>query len=186
MEKHNILGDVTFISNGPYVDNRGVNHVVYNGSYQQIFPLNEVNQIMDVSSNKNVIRGIHVSKKPKIITCLSGKIFDIVVDLNPTSPTFKNWAGVTLTKHDQLYIPPYFGQSYYVFEDGTMVNYLIGHKNGDEEFKIRWDDPTFGFEWPKIVFELPKTDHNQNYVLSDTDKSTNNFDENEYLSWYQN
>jgi dTDP-4-dehydrorhamnose 3,5-epimerase len=171
--RHNVLGNAVFISNEPYVDNRGFNHIIYNGSYQPLLPLNEVSQIMDVSSNKNVIRGIHVSKKPKIITCVSGQISDIIVDLNPESPTFKKWISVKLTTHDQLYIPPYFGQGYYAFEDNTIINYLIGHSYGDEEFKIRWNDPQFGFDWPK----------NGNYILSDTDTNTEDFDEDYYLNW---
>ncbi len=78
-------------------------------------------------SHKGVIRALHfqeVNQQPKLVRCISGKIFDVIVDLRPDSPTFKKWMGFYLPGENlnELLIPALFAHGYLVIED-SIVSY---------------------------------------------------------------
>ena len=82
--------------------------------------------------------------------CISGHVYDVIVDLRPGSPTFGKWQGFDLTGDNQisLYIPPYFGHGYLVLED-SVVSYKCGevfYAEGDSG--IMYNDPDIGVNWP--------------------------------------
>jgi len=105
---------------------------------------------------RGVIRGLHLQVPPmaqaKLVRCTRGSIFDVAVDLRPSSPTFKRWVGVTLTAENRrmLYLPAEsMAHGYQSLEPGTEVEYLAFElwSPGDER-GYRYDDPAFGIEWP--------------------------------------
>ena len=125
------------------------------------FPQHSVSQ----SSRKGTVRGMHFQNAPyeevKLVRCLTGSIFDVIVDLRRGSPTFRQWRSFELSGDNglQLYIPRGFAHGFQTLADDTRVNYLISEfyapaaANG-----IRHDDPTFGIRWPLPVTTISRKD----------------------------
>ena len=135
-------------------------------------PLKEV---FYTKSKKGVIRAIHfqsVKPQAKLVRCISGKIFDVIVDLRIDSPTYKKWKGFFLDESSQeLYIPHGFGHGYLVLED-SIVSYKCDEKfYGEYDTGICWDDKDINIKWPlEEVSEL---------ILSDKDKNLQTLQEYE-------
>jgi dTDP-4-dehydrorhamnose 3,5-epimerase len=109
-----------------------------------------------ISFNKvhYTIRGLHFQKDPyaqaKLVRCTQGAIFDVIVDLRPDSPTFKQWFGEELTakNHLMLYMPPGFAHGYQTLEDNTEMFYQVSEFYVPESCGgVRWNDPAFGIQW---------------------------------------
>lgn len=104
-------------------------------------------------SHKGVIRAIHfqrVMQQPKLVRCVSGKVYDVIIDLRKDSPTFKKWQGFYLTGENmvELLVPAGFGHGYIVIED-SIVSYKCAEKfYGEYDSGIRYDDPDMGIVWP--------------------------------------
>lgn len=104
-------------------------------------------------SHKGVIRAIHfqrVRQQPKLVRCVSGKVYDVIIDLRKDSPTFKKWQGFYLTGENmvELLVPAGFGHGYLVIED-SIVSYKCAEKfYGEYDSGIRYDDPDMGIVWP--------------------------------------
>lgn len=138
-----------------------------NSACKEIFGTNfEVAQANFSVSKKGTLRGIHYSLAPvgqaKLVTCLTGKIYDVVVDLRPNSNTFGKWHGVILDSDTPLsiYLGPGLGHAFLALEDQTGVAYLLSSPyNKDLEFGIDPFDPEIGINWPDAK-----------YILSDKDK----------------
>jgi dTDP-4-dehydrorhamnose 3,5-epimerase len=113
----------------------------------------ELKEVFYTISKKGVIRAIHfqlIKQQPKLVRCISGHVYDVIVDLRPDSPTFGKWQGFDLTGDNQvsLFIPPYFGHGYLVLED-SVVSYKCGEvffAEGDSG--IMYNDPDIGVDWP--------------------------------------
>jgi dTDP-4-dehydrorhamnose 3,5-epimerase len=107
------------------------------------------------SAKKGTLRGMHFQRDPhaevKVVSCLKGKIWDVIIDLRPMSPTYCRWEGFELTaeNHRQLYVPKGFAHGAQSLSDDVEVGYLIstayvpGASAG-----IRYDDPAFKIDWP--------------------------------------
>lgn len=110
-----------------------------------------------ISTNrkKGTLRGLHYQIEPcaetKLVRCTMGTLYDVIVDLRPDSPTFKQWTACELSAENRktLYIPKGFAHGYQTLADNTEVFYQIseffapGYSRG-----IRWDDPAFKISWP--------------------------------------
>jgi dTDP-4-dehydrorhamnose 3,5-epimerase len=104
---------------------------------------------------RGAIRGLHYQRPPsregKVVRCLKGGIFDVIVDIRPDSPTFLRHVGVELTplNRSALYIPPGLAHGFQTLEPETEIWYQMtdryqpGLSGG-----LRWDDPALGIEWP--------------------------------------
>lgn len=105
-------------------------------------------------SKKGTLRGMHFQRSPgqaKLVTVIEGEIFDVVVDIRPSSPTFGKWEGVDMkAEHgDQLYVPAGFAHGFCVLSDQAHVCYKVSSVyNPVEEFSFRYDDPEVGIIWP--------------------------------------
>jgi dTDP-4-dehydrorhamnose 3,5-epimerase len=106
------------------------------------------------SNNAHTIRGMHFQKgesaQAKLVRCTKGKIFDVIIDLRPESPTFKQWIGEKLTADNRhmLYVPEGFAHGFQTLEEKTEVFYQISKAfDRDSEGGVRWNDPVFGIEW---------------------------------------
>ena len=116
-------------------------------------PTEFVQQNMSRSS-KNTIRGLHFQKKypqGKLVSCLRGSIFDVVVNINKNSPQFMEYIGIELSdsNHKQLWIPPGYAHGFQVLSDTADFYYLctdIYHP--EDEYGIMWNDKDININWP--------------------------------------
>ncbi len=109
-------------------------------------------------SAKGVLRGLHYQLPPKpqgkLVRCVVGEIFDVVVDLRRSSPTFRHWVGTRLNAvtHQQLWVPPGFAHGFLTLSDQAEVLYKTSDYWSKEcERAIRWDDPELAIAWPLAV-----------------------------------
>jgi len=106
------------------------------------------------NKHKGTLRGMHYQIAPneeaKLVRCTRGAIYDVIIDLRPGSPTFKEWIATELTaeNHRMLYIAEGFAHGFQTFMDESEVSYQIS--TGYAPFSargVRWNDPAFGIEW---------------------------------------
>lgn len=107
-------------------------------------------------SSKGVLRGLHFQinhPQAKLVRVLSGKVFDVAVDLRKGSKTFGKWFGVELSEENQkqFFVPEGFAHGFLVLSDTAVFAYKCTdfYHPGDEG-GIRWDDLEIGIEWPMI------------------------------------
>ncbi len=108
------------------------------------------------NKKKGTLRGMHYQIGPyeeaKLVRCTRGTIYDVIVDLRPQSPTFKQWIALQLTAENRrmLYVPEGFAHGFQTLEDNTEVFYQMSEFYHPECARgVRWDDPAFGIEWPE-------------------------------------
>lgn len=114
---------------------------------------------------KGTLRGMHYQVPPmmeaKYIRALRGSVYDVIVDLRPWSPTFKQHFGIELNQDNRLgiYVPPLFAHGHQALTDDVEITYLVskayapGHERG-----VRHDDHAFGIDWPLPVEEISDKD----------------------------
>lgn len=112
----------------------------------------------NLSFNKKagILRGMHYQAAPfeevKLVRCTKGAIYDVILDLDTASPTFKQWIGVELNENNKtmLYIPKGFAHGYQTLVNETEVYYQVSEfYSPKSERGIRWNDESFGIEWPE-------------------------------------
>ena len=113
----------------------------------------ELSEVFYTISHKGVIRALHfqeINQQPKLVRCISGKVFDVIVDLRPTSPTFKKWMGFYLTSENmnELLIPAHFGHGYLVLEDSIVSYKCSAPFDGNHDSGIMYNDPDINVVWP--------------------------------------
>jgi dTDP-4-dehydrorhamnose 3,5-epimerase len=107
-------------------------------------------------SRRGVLRGLHYqlrSRQGKLVRAVTGKVFDVAVDLRRSSASFGRWVGVYLSEQDRnlIWIPPGFGHGMYVLSEAADVLYKMTDYYAPEwERTLLWNDPTLGIEWPLI------------------------------------
>ena len=127
----------------------------------------------DISFNarRGTLRGMHYQAAPfeeaKLVRCTRGAIYDVIVDIRPGFPTFKQHLGVELAAagHRALYVPQGFAHGFLTLADSTEVFYQMTEPYSPEHARgFRWDDPAFAIEWPQAV-----------RMMSDRDRSYPDF-----------
>ena len=106
-------------------------------------------------SRKGVLRGLHYQLSPreqgKVVSAVSGSVFDVAVDIRRSSPTYGQWLGRILSADNatQLWVPPGFAHGFLTLSDCAVVFYKVtDYFSADHDRSIRWDDPDIGIEWP--------------------------------------
>ena len=107
------------------------------------------------TSRKDVLRGIHGDfKSYKLITCLYGSIYFVVVDNRKESPTFKQWSSMILDdkKRQQVLLPPGVGNGFLVLSQESVFHYKWSYTGSypdvDDQFTLKWDDKSLNIDWP--------------------------------------
>jgi dTDP-4-dehydrorhamnose 3,5-epimerase len=107
------------------------------------------------SLTRGTLRGMHFQRAPdgevKVVTCLKGAVWDVVIDLRPESGTYCRWQGFELTEHNrhQLYVPEGFAHGFQTLCNDTEVGYLISAFYAPRSASgVRYDDPVFAIDWP--------------------------------------
>jgi dTDP-4-dehydrorhamnose 3,5-epimerase len=103
------------------------------------------------------LRGMHYQAAPgeehKLVRCTAGAVFDVVVDIRASSPTYRRWFAAELTADNRrsLLIPPGFAHGFVSLSDHTEVYYMISEAHSPELSRgFRWNDPAFAIEWPMV------------------------------------
>jgi len=103
---------------------------------------------------KGTLRGMHYQAKPyeeaKLVRCTMGAIYDVIIDIRPESPTFKQWVAVELTAENRkmLYIPEGMAHGFQTLVDNTEVFYQMSEfYQAESASGVRWNDPAFNVEW---------------------------------------
>ncbi len=115
---------------------------------------------------KGTLRGMHYQTDPspgsKVVRCVHGAIYDVIIDLRTGSPTCKSWFGIELSARNyrMLYVPAYFAHGFITLENDTEVNYLESQfYDPKAERGVRYNDPVFGIVWPGRSSDLEKRTH---------------------------
>lgn len=115
-------------------------------------------------SARGVIRGMHLRRgdgEAKLVRCSYGAIFDVVVDLRPASPTYRNWESFDLRDSEQvsLYIPAGCAHGFQALTNPADVSYRIDRPhNPAEDVSIAFDDPELAIPWPLPVTMMSQRD----------------------------
>lgn len=146
---------------------------------KEIFEANGISydlaEVFYTTSHKGVIRAIHFQREkqqPKLVRCIYGHIWDVVVDLRKDSPTFKKWLAFDLIgdAHNEILVPAGCGHGYLVIEP-SIVSYKCAEKfYGEYDDGIRWDDPDIVVDWP-----LEKIGGKGNVITSEKDRGLQSF-----------
>ena len=106
-------------------------------------------------SRKGVLRGMHYQLPPmdqgKLVRCVNGAVFDVIVDIRKESNTYAHWAGINLdsVNHNQLWIPPGFAHGFLALEDNTIFEYKVtNYWSKKYERSLIWNDSTISIDWP--------------------------------------
>jgi dTDP-4-dehydrorhamnose 3,5-epimerase len=153
----------------PFTDDRGF--------FTRFFCENEFRQHDLVSSflqanhsgtdKAGTVRGMHMQNAPwgetKLVKCIKGRIFDVIVDVRATSPTFLQWFGAELSAENKkmMYVPKGFAHGFQTLEDNSDIMYLVSQVyNKDAELPLRYNDPAIGIQWPLPVTVISEKDAN--------------------------
>lgn len=117
------------------------------------------------SATRGTLRGMHYqlpnSSEVKVVRCIKGALFDVIVDLRPDSPTYKKWFGAELSAENRtmMYVPRGFAHGFITLADNTEAFYLVSNRYDPKaERGLRFNDPAFGIEWPLQPTELSEKD----------------------------
>ena len=116
---------------------------------------------------KGTMRGLHYQVAPhaetKLIRCTHGAIFDVVVDIEPESPTFMQWLSIELTadNYKMLYVPEGVAHGFLTLEDNTEIFYQMSECYAPEHARgFRWNDAAFAIKWPEEIQVISERDQN--------------------------
>jgi len=117
------------------------------------------------SVKKGTLRGMHFQRPPhgevKLVRCLRGVIWDVIIDLRPWSPTYLHCEGYRLSdgNRHQLYVPEGFGHGFQTLTPDAEVGYLISAFYAPEAASgVRYNDPLFAIDWPLPVEAISERD----------------------------
>jgi dTDP-4-dehydrorhamnose 3,5-epimerase len=164
--------DCYIIETEKHEDHRGFFQELYNEDWRDLSNDKIPSKVhakwnhMALSKSKyGVIRGIHWAPYNKLVSCVSGKMFDVIVDLRPDSDTYLEWVGVWLSEEDtrKVFVPAGCGHGFFADDDHTVMIYFKDqtYKPGVER---DWHYESFGINWP--ILNMGHAD----YVLSEKDK----------------
>jgi dTDP-4-dehydrorhamnose 3,5-epimerase len=156
------IPDVILIEPKIYGDQRGFFMETYQTQrYAEVGILDAFIQDNHSGSQQGALRGLHYQirhPQGKLLRVIAGEIFDVVVDIRRSSPTFGQWVGANLSaenKH-QLWIPPGFAHGFYVLSKWAEVTYKVTDIYAPEwERTLMWNDPSVAIEWPIPPGEKP-------------------------------
>ena len=146
-------------------DPRGYFKETFRASLLEPLGIDSFVQDNESRSAKGVLRGLHYQLAPhgqaKLVRCLRGAIFDVVVDIRQDSPTFGKWVGYELSEdnHKMFFMPAGFAHGFVTLRDDTIVQYKQSqYYEPAAERGIRWDDPELQINWPVSQPQLSEKD----------------------------
>lgn len=161
------LKDAYKIEYDPKTDERGSFFRTYcrDEFRQQKIDFDIVQTNYSITAKQGAVRGLHFQKAPfaeaKLIRCVRGKVFDVMVDLRSESPTYRQWFGYTIsdTVLEALFLPAGFAHGFQTLSDVCHLEYAMSNVyNENASAGIRWDDPQLCIEWPLPVTTISEKD----------------------------
>lgn len=157
------------------------------GFFARFFCINEFDKIgldrnvvqinNSSSAQKGTLRGMHYQLPPhsetKIVRCIKGSLYDVILDIRPDSPTFGQSFGTELSAKNRtmMYVPKGFAHGFLTLTDDVEAFYLVTEFYAPQaERGIRWNDPKFGIQWPI-----------EPVIISDKDNKWQDFDPKYHL-----
>ena len=145
---------------GLFARTRCVNEFADNGLVAEF-----VQDSVSFNEIAGTLRGLHFQAAPhgeiKLVRCTSGSIFDVIVDLRESSPSYLKWSGQVLSAENRaaFYIPEGCAHGFMTLEDRSEVFYQISTFFHAESARgVRWNDPAFGIEWPRQPARISQRD----------------------------
>lgn len=164
------LADAYLIELKSFSDDRGwFARAFCKREFEQIGHQKEWVQINhSMSREKGTIRGMHFQYPPhneaKLVRCVSGKVFDVMVDIRRGSPTFLQWVAAELSAENRkmLYIPEGFAHGFQTLTDDVeLIYHHSAYYAPEAEGGLRYDDPAIGIEWPLPAGNISAKDQNR-------------------------
>jgi dTDP-4-dehydrorhamnose 3,5-epimerase len=151
------LDGAFLIDSDPFKDERGLFERIH--CCRELKGIGHSKQIVQVNHSitvhKGAIRGMHFQYAPKaeikMVKCLSGSVFDVIIDLRKLSTTFGKWHGEMLSSENMkmMYIPEGFAHGFQTLEENSELLYLhTEFYNPEYEGGVRFDDPDLAIDWP--------------------------------------
>lgn len=171
-----VLHEVKVVQPSIYHEYRGSISTTYHSDYyDRLLPANERNDGLEFKHDRysksklGVLRGLHYDEKTwKLVSCLHGKIYLVVLDVRKHSTTYGRWESFIISPETQtqVLIPPMFANGHYIMEDDSLFHYKMayqGEYNDETKQKtIVFNDKRFGIEWPVQSPILSNRDRNGN------------------------
>jgi dTDP-4-dehydrorhamnose 3,5-epimerase len=118
-----------------------------------------------LTQSKATLRGMHYQLPPaaevKVVRCVRGRVYDVIVDLRPDSPTYRRSFGCELSADNRImmYVPRGFAHGFLTLEDNAEALYLVSAEYSPaDERGLRWNDPAFAIKLPMPVAEISAKD----------------------------
>lgn len=162
-----LFSDVLIIEPSAFTENRGVIWTSYSDDLSALpaFPKISFNHDKFSISKKNVLRGIHGDGKSwKLVSCVAGNIFQVVVDMREASTTFLRHQVFELSgiEPKSVLIPPGFGNAFLVLSNSATYHYKLSYEgdyiDADQQFTVAWNDPRLDIDWPSETPILSERD----------------------------
>jgi dTDP-4-dehydrorhamnose 3,5-epimerase len=122
---------------------------------------------MSYNIKAGTMRGMHYQAAPyqesKLIRCINGSVYDVIIDLRKDSPTYKQWFGIELNSENRtmLFVPEDFAHGFLALKDDSEVMYQVSaFYTPGSEMIIRFNDPSFNIQWPMKVVVISEKDKN--------------------------
>lgn len=159
----------------PFSDHRGSFMRIYCKQELEAVGVNKeiVQANHSVTIKKGAVRGMHYQRPPKaeikIVKCIQGAVFDVIIDLRKNSPTFCRWCGETISAKNMkmMVIPEGFAHGFQVLESKSELLYFhTQFYSPDHEGGLCFDDPAIGIKWPLEVIDV--SDRDRSHPLVDS------------------
>jgi dTDP-4-dehydrorhamnose 3,5-epimerase len=150
----------------PHVDERGFFSRTFDAAVVRAAGIDPAGFAQDSlsRSRRGVVRGLHIRRgdgEAKLVRCSYGAIFDVIVDLRPASPTYRNWESFNLRDEQQfsLYVPAGCAHGFQALTDPADVSYRIDRPHDPaEDVSIAFDDPELAISWPLPTVAMSSRD----------------------------
>lgn len=151
------LDGVILIEQPPHYDERGYFVRTYCKNTFAKYGINDLFVQTNISGNNNkgTLRGLHFQCAPyqesKLVRCIKGSVWDVVVDIDPRRESFGSWFGVELSAENMrsIYVPTGYAHGFLTLHDDSELLYIMGNEySATAATGLRWNDPTVGIEWP--------------------------------------
>lgn len=150
----------------PHVDERGFFSRTFDAAVARAAGVDPASFVQDSlsRSRRGVVRGLHLRSgagEAKLVRCSYGAIFDVIVDLRPESPTYRNWESFELrdTEQTSLYVPSGCAHGFQALTEPADMSYRIDRAHDPaEDVTIAFDDPELGIPWPLPVQAMSPRD----------------------------
>lgn len=160
----------------PFEDNRGkFSRIFCRQELQQIGRDKSIVQInQSLTRKKGAIRGMHFQCPPKaeikIVKCMRGSVYDVIIDLRRNSLTLLQWHGEILSAENMkmMYVPEGFAHGFQALEENTELLYLhTEFYSPEHEGAVRYDDPLINIQWPMELTDISEKDRNHPLLSQD-------------------